>query len=170
MKEIKYGTILLLVFLGSCCLTVLFLDPVKSTMIIDYLIENLPLNKIMFNTLGMAIFITLKNIIACAFVAFLSCWIYGIPIFMFIIVNAVTIGAVFSQAGISLSTLSYIFPHCIFELTAILIALGLGWRIWRSEEKTSRKDVLIFLKTVVPLLVIGAIVETYVTPMVIALK
>lgn len=121
------------------------------------------------NPLQLLVAIFSKNLIASLFVAFTSCYLYGIPIFIFLLINTAAIGALLSMyPGFVIALL----PHGVIEIPAVSIALALGWHLWRRKERTWRKihiqDVIYFLKTVVPLLFVAAVVEVYITPAVIA--
>lgn len=100
-------------------------------------------------------------------------------------VNAALIGAMaamYRMAGMSVGKM-YLFgilPHGIFELPAILLSMAMGIylcyclvrricerRYHRGIVKQALKDILrTFVTLVVPLLVVAAIVESYVTPIV----
>jgi stage II sporulation protein M len=103
---------------------------------------------------------------------------FAIVPFVFIVVNGVAIGVVLHLAteskGLAYSMLA-IVPHGLFELPGVLSGAAIGVmlgskaikRLFRKSEfkvgfELSRA-VKIFVSTIVPLLLIGAITETYLT-------
>lgn len=105
---------------------------------------------------------------ACSIVVFLSSFLFGLPIFIFIVLNTLAIGIVIS---IYPKFVIGLLPHGIFEIPAVCISLALAWNIWRRPEKIWRKiriqDIIFFVKTVIPLLLVAAVVEVFITPAVI---
>lgn len=92
-----------------------------------------------------------------------------------------TLAAYYSNNGISLVTyLAGILPHGIFELPALFLSLGCGLLLCRRITTYVRKnekgvlrpllqnEALVLLFLVLPLLVLAAVMETYVTPSVMA--
>ena len=121
------------------------------------------------DSVQLAIAIFQKNLISSLVVAFISCYLFGIPIFVFMLVNTALIGALLAEHP---NFIVGLLPHGIIEIPAVCIALALGWHIWRRKERTwlkiKRRDVIFFMKTVVPLLIIAAVVEVYITPHIIS--
>ncbi len=92
-------------------------------------------------------------------------------------------GAYYVSAGLSpLSFAAGILPHGIFELTALVFACALGIRICRELTRlvfakpcerpfsqTVRCALRAYLLVCVPLMGLAAVIETYVTPYIMAL-
>ena len=115
--------------------------------------------------------------------------LYGFIPFLFLPalslgVNSIILGmlaAHYSNNGISLLVyLAGILPHGIFELPALFLSLGAGLCLCkninvyiRKNEKGIMKPLLLNILRVlcllIPLLLAAAVVETYVTPLVMAL-
>jgi stage II sporulation protein M len=136
---------------------------------IDKLLENLVSQIEGLNARGLILFI-FQNNLQSAFLAF----IFGLALGIFPIFNAITNGVVLGYvvsrvsetAGFNI--LLNLLPHGIFELPAIFIALGLGmkWGMFvLSKEKLREfkrrflKGAIVFLTIVIPLLMIGAVIE-----------
>ena len=121
------------------------------------------------DSVQLAIAIFQKNLISSLVVAFISCYLFGIPIFLFLLVNTALIGALLAEHP---NFIVGLLPHGIIEIPAVCIALALGWHIWRRKEKKwlriKTRDIIFFMKTVVPLLIIAAVVEVYITPQIIS--
>jgi stage II sporulation protein M len=103
---------------------------------------------------------------------------FAIVPFVFILVNGVAIGVVLHLAteskGLAYSMLA-IVPHGVFELPGVLSGAAIGVmlgskaikRLFRKSEfkvgSELSRAVKIFISTIVPLLLIGAITEAYLT-------
>lgn len=103
---------------------------------------------------------------------------FAIVPFVFILVNGVAIGVVLHLAteskGLAYSMLA-IVPHGLFELPGVLSGAAIGVmlgskaikRLFRKSEfkvgSELSRAVKIFISTIVPLLLIGAITEAYLT-------
>ena len=103
---------------------------------------------------------------------------FAIVPFVFILVNGVAIGVVLHLAteskGLAYSMLA-IVPHGLFELPGVLSGAAIGVmlgskaikRLFRKSEfkvgSELSRAIKIFVSTIVPLLLIGAITETYLT-------
>lgn len=98
-----------------------------------------------------------------------------------IVVNAVLLGAVYIYLADFLNPLGYIMsllPHGIFEIPAFLLSVSLGLKLCLElTRKLTRKDYLpigplvqrqlmVLLFIVVPLLLLAAYIETFITPLV----
>lgn len=104
-----------------------------------------------------------------------------LPAFI-LIVNAGIIGTVFAMGG-ELSGLKLliggILPHSIFEIPALLISISMGLflcsqvskKLLRKEHKPIfeliKRQVLISLLVVAPLLLVAALIESRITPLIL---
>lgn len=126
------------------------------------------------------IFIFLNNVIKSFLVILLGFFFGLVPIY-FIYINGVGIGEVIAIAQTQTKwdvILAALLPHGIFEIPAIIIAssagLHLGHRFYRYLRY--REDfrapffraMSIFTHFVLPLLIIAAIIETFITPIFIS--
>jgi stage II sporulation protein M len=107
---------------------------------------------------------------------------FGIGPVIFLIINGYTIGNLISFASSKVAVYKIglaIIPHGIFEVPAILIAssYGLWWGV-KNYRKFRYKDsfrddfslpIKRYINIVIPLLLIGAFVEAYITPFIIRL-
>jgi stage II sporulation protein M len=105
---------------------------------------------------------------------------FGIGPVIFLIINGYTIGNLISFASSKVSIYKIglaIIPHGIFEVPAVLIAssYGLWWGV-KNYRKFRYKDsfrddfplpIIRYIHVVIPLLVIGAFVEAYITPFIL---
>jgi stage II sporulation protein M len=105
----------------------------------------------------------------------------AIPPALFALLNGVIIGLVgrltIEEKGL-LFLMAGILPHGVFEIPALLLSCALGIEIGMTVcqkalgRDVSLKDTMIaclktYLKIVVPLLLVAALVEAYVTPLVV---
>jgi stage II sporulation protein M len=124
-----------------------------------------------FNQFQMMNFILLNNL-KSSFASIFFGFILGIVPFISTISNGYIFGFVssmsVSQAGFS--SLLNIFPHGIFELPSIFISLGIGLRFgsfifnkdkYDSFRRYLREGLRVFVFVVVPLLIIAAIIESF---------
>lgn len=103
----------------------------------------------------------------------------AIPPMIFVFLNGLTIGLVSSivakRSGV-LFVLLGILPHGTLEVPALLISCALGVKVgltvYNSIKKggfevgsTFKRCIKTYLKVVVPLLILAAIIETYITPL-----
>lgn len=127
-----------------------------------------------------------------AYVAILS-FLLGLCPFFYLsgavgVINGVVIGVMLgfpSQLGMALSPWTVfwagIMPHGIFELTAFVLAIAAGMNLcremgrsikgkkgWGNVKEALRAGGLFFLKVILPLLFVAALVETYLTPAILA--
>jgi stage II sporulation protein M len=105
--------------------------------------------------------------------------LFGIGPVIFLIINGYTIGNLISFASSKVSIYIIglaIIPHGIFEVPAVLIAASYG--LWCENSKFRYKDSFLddfplpikrYINIVIPLLLIGAFVEAYITPLIIRL-
>lgn len=117
----------------------------------------------------------------------IHCLIYGfipficIPL-IFSVINGILIGTVlklsYLKGASPFRTLFLkVLPHGIFEFPAFFISIGLGVSLCRiiskkilrkpatSVREFMREAILIYVKTVIPLLAVAAVIETYVVPL-----
>lgn len=101
---------------------------------------------------------------------------------IFLIINGAVIGLVVNITSIAISP-SFVFaaliPHGILEIPALLYAAALGfkvgsqvWRKIRKKRSFVKKSLAIgiksFVRVVLPMLLVAAIIEAFVTPAIIA--
>ncbi len=125
----------------------------------------------------------LNNLRACAIAVLLGLIPFLFVTALILIANAAVMGAVgamFRMSGHSVAVmyLAGILPHGIFELPAILLSISMGLylcyclvkRICEGRynrgivKKALANSLRTFLCLIVPLLAVAALIETYVTP------
>lgn len=104
-----------------------------------------------------------------------------VPVFYIAFLGSIT-GLVMKAVGPEMGNQQFlirILPHFIFEITGILLACSYGlwsgkqfYRRTIKKEDISTKQVVLqttkkFLKVVLPLLFVAAVVETFITPLII---
>jgi stage II sporulation protein M len=104
----------------------------------------------------------------------------GIAPLIFLIVNGAILGAVMPVAVESRGlwpSIMTIAPHGVFELPAILLGTSIGLRLgahaWRWLRGKADKTLLselgfglrIYFSVIIPLLLVAAVIEVYVTPL-----
>lgn len=115
------------------------------------------------------LFIFKNNLSSAFFTLFLGIFLGIFPLFN-TVVNGVLIGYVFSRVYEISGVLEFwkILPHGIFELPAIFIAIGLGFRLGglifsrnlkRDFRERLKSSLYVFLFIILPLLVVAAIIE-----------
>lgn len=169
MREFRYGLVLLSFFILLSIFSGCLINGNFANTALDFVCRYSALTDIKSSGAIMLVSILAKNLLACALVALFSWLAYGLTIYMFILVNAAVLGIVFSIGGFSWETLSYFMPHAPFELAAIMLSLGMGWRILKSGQRPEKTDIVHFVSTVFPLLCLAALLETYLTPAFIAM-
>ncbi|QYZ78785.1 stage II sporulation protein M [Methanofollis formosanus] len=120
--------------------------------------------------------IFLNNLQACA-ILFLGGATFGLLTFFILFSNGLVVGIFVNEVVDTLGPLGLavgIVPHGIFELPAIFISGALGLALARAlvAELTGRGDAVAeatrmggqFLRIVVPLLVVAAVIEAFITP------
>lgn len=125
---------------------------------------------------GLFLFIFLKNSVAVLIAIFFSV-ILGFAPFFAVFANGMILG-VFAYAFLQKFSLSVflagILPHGVIELPVLFFAAASGFRLWRaafrriifSEKKFSAELALalnFFFNTLLPLLLIAAFIEAFVT-------
>jgi len=132
-------------------------------------------------SLKLAGLIFLNNFLI-AIIIFLTWFLLSLGWLLIGFVNVFVIGLVVTlwidKIGIVKSVLA-LLPHWIFEITAILLSLWLSFKLtylvikkiwnWKSTKfwLEFKKMVLFFIGLVVPLLAIAALIESFITPLLI---
>ncbi|UOE96174.1 stage II sporulation protein M [Alkalihalobacillus sp. LMS39] len=139
--------------------------------------EQLGKNHDMINASYMSVTIMLNNI-QVAILAFAGGVTFGILTVYVLIYNGIIVGALaalFWHYGMSYQFWAYIVPHGMIELTAIFIAGGagllMGYKLFVPGEysrgyqlkENGKRSVLLLLGTI-PLFIIAAFVEGFITP------
>ena len=138
-----------------------------------------------YSALSLAIFIFLNNLRVTLIV-----WISGFIPFIFIpaiisAINGGVIGAVLKitseEGSVFKDIATSILPHGVFEIPAICIAVAMGISlcVFVIKKIKGKSDVslakflktqfIFFLKVVLPLLIVAAAIESFVTPLIMNL-
>lgn len=141
---------------------------------LDYMRQML--QELYFKTAGMNfiqlfVFILQNNITTSLIGMFLGI-IFGILPILLIAFNGYVLGFVMTKSAEIVGPLELLklFPHGVFEIPAVLVSLGMGLKIGMFIfEKKKKKAFLhslensirVFLFVVIPLLVIAALIETW---------
>lgn len=129
---------------------------------------------------GIMLVIFLNNALKSLLAIVLGAGFGFIPV-IFVSGNGILLGLVASQVSREqgvLFVLAAILPHGIMEIPMVLISSGLGLRLGylmyssiRGKETDMRYELMqslrIYMRIVVPLLFVSAVIETFVTPMVV---
>lgn len=105
----------------------------------------------------------------------------GLVPFIFLVINGLLIGLVVGSISVfsgPWAALPALAPHGVIELPALLLASGLGFRVALAVVRRLighdvrpgqelKNGLLIYAKFILPALFIAAIIETFVTPLVI---
>lgn len=169
IKKIKnYLLFIILIFLLGAVLALFYQPPVIVDAIKKF-IEELLKETAGLNVWQMIIFI-LNNNLQSSFISMIAGVVLGIfPIFT-ALVNGYVLGFVAEKsAGLEgVSVLWRLFPHGIFELPAVFLALALGTKfgmffLAKNKKKEFlyrlREGLRVFLFVVLPLLIIASIIE-----------
>lgn len=172
LKDSKNFVFFILGLFIVCSLLGFFIMP--SQAIIDVILELLQeLIEITENMDGLELILFIFwNNLKVSFIGMISGILFGVLPLIETIANGYLLGFVADQA-VKLDgwkSLWMIFPHGIFELPAVFIALGLGLRMGvyffqkEQKEKMTYKDTIfqciqLFFLVVLPLLAIAAIIE-----------
>jgi len=116
-------------------------------------------------------FIFLNNL-QVSFLGLFGGVLFGVLPILFVVFNGFFVGVVSSIVVFEEGILSLwrLFPHGIFELPAVFISLGIGMKMgftffrensWIEFKKSFVESVRIFIFIVIPLLLIGAIIEGF---------
>lgn len=124
-----------------------------------------------------------KNNVRTSFIALLLGLGFGIIPFVILAINGAVLGIVvelFLRKQGAFFVIAAILPHGIIELPMVLISVGIGFRLGHiaylslKHLKTMHElihelklGVFFYIKIVAPLLLLAAIVESYVTPLII---
>lgn len=135
------------------------------------------------SNIELAGFILFNNLLTTAIMTLLGVF-YSVITGFLLIFNAFLVGGV-ASVTVSHTNIGYtimsILTHGIFEIPAVLFASALGFELgnglyWRSRGDKSvdikqklKDNFRLFLFIVVPLLIVAAIVEVFVTPIVAGL-
>lgn len=128
----------------------------------------------------LAIMIFVNNFLKTLILGVLLGLFIGIPPVIFVFLNGLLIGLTCSVAiedfGVAL-TLASILPHGVLEIPALLISSALGIRVGLTVYGRIKRRVLdvkgtlkgcvkAYFKIAVPLLMMAAVIEVYITPLV----
>ena len=145
-----------------------FLDPSAGVVLLSEL-QPLVEKLMVLEEWQLVLFIFLNNSVKILAAILLGTLLSIFPIF-FLLLNGYLIGLIAQHFGLAL-VLAGIVPHGIFEIPALLLGAGagihLGWIVFKRRD--CLKDELIqalwlFLKVIVPLLLIASLVEVFLTP------
>lgn len=156
--------------LSHPALTQVFMEALKRSFITAYEVE----------ALGLAFFIMLNNSIKCL-VAMVLGLLFGFIPLIFVVLNGFILGIVsMSVAKVKgwLFVLMATVPHGFLEIPAMLISVAVGFREgWALINKLAGKNIEvgkevvfglnIYLRAVLPLIVVAAFIEAFVTPLLI---
>lgn len=122
------------------------------------------------------VLILLNNAIKTFFVVLLG-FLFGLVPLYFLYINGTILGiviALLNQKVGSFPIFAGLLPHGVFEIAGFLLAttygLWLGVKFWQRITKKEpflpylKQSMLIFVKIVLPLLFVAAIIEAYLTP------
>jgi stage II sporulation protein M len=150
-----------------------FMGVLQESLNIEEMLNNPP------ETIALKLF--LNNLQACI-ILFLGGVTFGLLTAFVLMINGLIVGAVI-QISIELQGVLFViaalFPHGIVELPALFISGALGFmlasalkREWEGEGDAALEAMryaALFAKTVLPLLVIAAITEAFITPGIIVM-
>jgi|Deesub1362A_J573_1020465.scaffolds.fasta_scaffold00125_38 stage II sporulation protein M len=137
-----------------------------------------------FNNPLMVVTVIFLNNASKSFVSLLAGFFFGIFPFLFIFLNGYLLGIVFYVKGMEVGigkVFLAIIPHGILEVPAIILASAFGvWlgkkfylRVFKGQQVNMsalvKYSIKRFVKIIIPLLLIAAIVETFITPLIVFL-
>ena len=169
IKECKSHILFVLILFLFAFLIALYYQPPEVVELMKQFIEDLLQKTEGLNAWQMILFI-FNNNLRSSFIVMVAGIFFGIfPVFT-ALANGYVLGFVAekSVAVEGLDVLLRLFPHGIFELPAIILALALGVRLgtfWFAEEKKKEfirrleNSLRVFIFIILPLLVIAAIIE-----------
>lgn len=156
-------------------------DPTIGTTLMDLFRETILAGIDESNPFVLAFAIFLNNLQACILL-FLGGASFGILTVFILGTNGLVIGAVLElvrQEKGTLFVLAAILPHGILEIPAFLISGALGlmlarslWREWHGLEDAApaaTRSGRLFVTVVVPVVVLAAFIEAFITPQIIDL-
>lgn len=132
--------------------------------------------------LGILTFVIINNVVK-ALLVIISGVLLGVPALLFIAVNGMTIGslagAIGAKAGYTV-VVAGLLPHGIIELPALVLATALGFSLgkealfWMLRRESNlkaqfRSAFSVYVKVVLPALVVAAIIEVTVTPWLVSM-
>jgi len=122
-----------------------------------------------------------KNNVRGSFMALIFGLGFGIVPFLFVAINGIVLGILvefFLKKQGFFFVIAAILPHGIIELPMVIISVGIGFRLGHAayfstrHQKTMpellneiKQGVIFYIKIIVPLLLLAALVESYVTPL-----
>ncbi|TAN38812.1 MAG: stage II sporulation protein M [Candidatus Methanoperedens sp.] len=122
-----------------------------------------------------------KNNVRNSFMALLFGLGFGIVPFVFVAINGIVLGILvefFLKKQGTFFVIAAILPHGIIELPMVIMSVGIGFRLGHvaylstRHQKTThellnelKQGVIFYFKIVVPLLLLAALVESYITPL-----
>lgn len=125
-----------------------------------------------------------KNNLRNSFAALLLGLGLGIVPFAFAAINGIVLGILvefFLKKQGAFFVLAAILPHGIIELPMVLISVGIGFRLGHAaylsliSQKTIqellnelKQAIIFYARIVAPLLLLAAIVESYITPLIVS--
>ncbi|MFA6022935.1 MAG: stage II sporulation protein M [Candidatus Pacearchaeota archaeon] len=170
LKSLKYFILLVIIlFIGALIVGFLY-QPDYIVDLVKKMVEELVENTKGFGFFDMLWFIFSNNC-SVAFISIISGCFFGLFPLLTALSNGYVLGFI-SEKSIGASgilVLWKLFPHGIFELPAVIIAIALGVKFGTfAFSKTPaltfknyfRESIRIFIFVIVPLLVIAAIIET----------
>ncbi|MBR1369724.1 hypothetical protein RJ53_09660 [Methanocalculus chunghsingensis] len=174
--------IAILIFSGSVAAGagLVFMNPDIGDSFMELAHEALDIEEMMGDppaTLALKLFV--NNLQACI-ILFLGGVTFGLLTTFVLIANGVLVGAV-AQIAMKLQGITFVIaalaPHGVTELPALFISGALGFMLAREMRRELEGEgdaaleagryAMIFAKVVVPLLVIAAITEAFITPAII---
>ncbi len=178
----RYAMVTIFIFLASCAAGVMVSsgDPGAGEQLLGLFREAIVGEILDSAPSVLALKLFVNNLQACTFM-FLGGASLGLLTAFIILANGVVIGAVAElvrqQQGL-VFVAAALAPHGIFEIPSFLIAGGLGFLLGQEliAEWHGRGDAAagalplarLFLRVVVPLLAVAAIVEAFITPAVLS--
>ncbi len=169
--------------IGIVCITLTFLWVIFGFSLIDrfQFLEVYEEDTFVFAEHGDALALFFHNVRA----TFLSMAVGVVPLLFltlfFILVNISVLGSVIASVGYMVDQVFLVFllgivPHGIFEIPALILSFAMGiylckkitWVLFKKERVSlkivMRNCLMLYVGVVVPLLVIAALVEAYITP------
>lgn len=176
----KKYVLLIFVFMGSMLGAYFFLPQEAVHQISEAFMAS---KEFMFNDqMQISVWLLLKNNLVAAAVAVFT----GLIPFLYLpvistLLNGFLIGAIMRVASSGMGAAVKLFlvgivPHGIFELTALIFAMGIGITLCHNISKAIlRKEhqpigrliqsaVYLYVTVIVPMLIAAAFIETYITP------
>lgn len=181
LKNILFASLIFVLSAGAGAGLVIH-DPMIGDTFMQVLAEALDLEGLMEQgPFMLAAMLFVNNLQACI-ILFLGGVTFGILTIFVLATNGIIVGAV-AQISNEMHGITYVvaalLPHGIFELPALFIAGALGLMLAGAIRRElyedgdaaadARRYTLIFAKTVLPLLVLAAITEAFITPGIIVL-